>query len=278
MGADAGEPNVKNALKVAVLTVLTTAFYAYVSHMVPQKITYPPESVDLRSDMSTDEMVSVGKEIVGGKGTCLSCHTIGSDEAGRFPDLGGIGARAGSRQEGISDVEYLAESLYDPNAYIVEGFNPGMIATSKPPVSLTDPEILTVIAYLQSLGGTPTVTMQTKLKYAGVSPAPPMAASAASGASEGQSGEELVANYGCITCHSFDAPAEMLGPSLHDVGSRLSTAEIYESIIDPDATLVEGFDEGLMIATLNGLKFYEKITAAELRTMVEYLASLKGNE
>ena len=138
----------KIALKVALLTVLATAFYTYVGHMVPQKITYPPESVELRADMTTEEMAGVGEEIVGGKGTCLGCHTIGSHEAGRFPDLGGIGARAGSRREGMSDVEYLAESLYDPDAYIVEGFNPGMIPVSKPPVSLTDHEILAVIAYL----------------------------------------------------------------------------------------------------------------------------------
>jgi hypothetical protein len=32
---------------------------------------------------------------------------------------------------------------------------------NKPPIGLTDQEILCVIAYLQSLGGTPTVTLQT---------------------------------------------------------------------------------------------------------------------
>ena len=60
-----------------------------------------------------------------------------------------------------------------------------MPVISKPPIGLSDQEILTVIAYLQSLGGTPSVTMATKLKYAGGSggataaaetPAPPSAA------------------------------------------------------------------------------------------------------
>ena len=51
----------KTALKVAVLTVLTTLFYTYVSHMVPQQITYPPESVELSADMSTEEMVKAGE-------------------------------------------------------------------------------------------------------------------------------------------------------------------------------------------------------------------------
>jgi hypothetical protein len=42
---------------------------------------------------------------------------------------------------------------------------------NKPPIGLTDPEILCVIAYLQTLGGAPTVTMQTKHAYNG-GPAP----------------------------------------------------------------------------------------------------------
>ena len=38
---------------------------------------------------------------------------------------------------------------------------------NKPPIGLTDQEILCVIAYLQTLGGTPTVTLQTTHKYLG---------------------------------------------------------------------------------------------------------------
>jgi len=57
--------------------------------------------------------------------------------------------------------------MYEPNAYIVPGFVPGMPTINKPPVGLTDQEILCVIAYLQTLGGTPTVTLQTKHHYNG---------------------------------------------------------------------------------------------------------------
>ena len=57
--------------------------------------------------------------------------------------------------------------MYEPNAFIVPGFNPGMPVINKPPIGLTDQEILCVIAYLQSLGGTPTVTLQTKHHYNG---------------------------------------------------------------------------------------------------------------
>ena len=157
----------KNFLKIFLFTLLVTGFYTYVGQMVPQTEVYPPKDREIKADMTTDEMVEAGQEIVGGKGTCMGCHTLGSDKAGRFPDLGGIGARAASRKPGMSDVDYLAECLYAPNAYIVPGFNPGMPQINKAPIGLSDGEILAVIAYLQSLGGEPTVTMKTKLKYMG---------------------------------------------------------------------------------------------------------------
>jgi hypothetical protein len=45
----------------------------------------------------------------------------------------------------------------------VPGFVAGMPVINKPPIGLTDPEILAVIAYLQSLGGKVTVTMESKV-------------------------------------------------------------------------------------------------------------------
>ncbi|MDB5104862.1 MAG: hypothetical protein JWP91_2551 [Fibrobacteres bacterium] len=156
----------KTALKLLLFTLLVTGFYTYIGQMVPQTEVHPPKTRELRADMTQDELIEAGQEIVGGKGTCLGCHTIGADKPGRFPDLGGVGARAGSRKPGLTDVEYLAESLYDPNAFIVEGYSPGMPQISKSPIGLTDPEILAVIAYLQSLGGEPSVTLQTHLKQA----------------------------------------------------------------------------------------------------------------
>ena len=110
-------------------------------------------------------MVKVGREIMEGKGLCLTCHTIGKTGALRFPDLEGVGARAKTRVPGLSDVEYLAQSLYEPTAFVVPGFPPAMPAVNKPPIGLTDQEILCVIAYLQTLGGTPTVTLQTTHHY-----------------------------------------------------------------------------------------------------------------
>ena len=96
--------------------------------MVPQKEVQPPQETALGSDMTTADMVKVGREIMEGKGICLTCHTIGKTGALRFPDLAGIGAAAKSRVPGLSDVEYLAQSLYEPTAFVVPGFPPAMPA------------------------------------------------------------------------------------------------------------------------------------------------------
>jgi mono/diheme cytochrome c family protein len=152
-------------LRIAVLVLATTGFYTYVGQMVPQNEVHPPAETVMRADMSTEEMVAVGREIAEGKGLCMTCHTIGRSGALRFPDLDGIAVRAGTRIDGLSDVEYLAQSLYEPDVFIVPGFNPGMPPINRPPIGLSDQEILSVIAYLQSLGGTPTVTLQTTHRY-----------------------------------------------------------------------------------------------------------------
>jgi len=251
--------------------------------MVPQKETHPPESAEVRENMSSAEMVVVGEKISIGKGTCFLCHTMGS-HGSRAPDLAGIGGRAAVRIEGYSDIDYLAESLFEPGAYIVEGYNPIMTPAHKAPISLTQPEVLAVIAYLQSLGGSPTVTMKTNLKYsadpsATATPAPTLVVSndEASASYDNLSGDELFNKYACMACHSLTDPVQLLGPSLYDVGDRLSRAEILESIIDPDAVVTEGFVKGVMSATLQGAGFDEDITPQQLRTLVEFLSQKKGS-
>jgi hypothetical protein len=154
--------------KLAALVVATTGFYTYVGQMVPQKEVYPPKETLIKTDVTTAEMATIGKEIFEGKGLCTTCHTIGK-KAGpfRFPDLEGVAVRAKTREPGFSDIDYFAQTLYEPDAFIVPGFNPGMPTINKPPIGLTDQEILCVMAFLQSLGGTPTVTLATKHRYLG---------------------------------------------------------------------------------------------------------------
>jgi len=171
---------IPHIVRIGALIIATTGFYTYVGQMVPQKEVQPPQETALKGDLTTADMVKVGREIMEGKGMCLTCHTIGKTGALRFPDLDGVDARAKTRVSGLNDVEYFAQSLYEPTAFVVPGFPPAMPPINKPPIGLNDQEILCVIAYLQTLGGTPTVTLQTKHHYngggaapAGAAPAPP---------------------------------------------------------------------------------------------------------
>ena len=177
---------IPHIVRIGALVLATTGFYAYVGQMVPQKEVQPPKETALGSDLTTAEMAKVGREIMEGKGLCLTCHTIGKTTGPlRFPDLAGVDVRAKSRVPGLNDIEYFAQSMYEPTAYIVPGFPPAMPPINKPPIGLNDQEILCVIAYLQSLGGTPTVTMQTKHHYNSGAAAPAAPAPAAAPAPGG---------------------------------------------------------------------------------------------
>lgn len=270
----------KNAIKIFGFAILVSAFYSYVGQTVPQKITYPPETADLAADMTPVQLAEAGQQIVSGKGTCLGCHTIGSGadpSSLRFPDLGGIGTQAASREPGKSAVEYLAEALYEPNAFVVEGFLPGMPVINRPPIGLSDNEIKAVIAYLQSLGGEPTITLSTDLGYVTEASATPASSGApAAAVGSGLDGPGVFQTYLCGTCHAVDAPTALVGPSLYDVGARLSRADIYQAVMEPDAVIAEGFAGGVMPATLGASGFYQKVSPDELRALVDYLASKKG--
>jgi mono/diheme cytochrome c family protein len=167
---------VPHSIRIAGLVLATTAFYGYVGQLVPQREVQPPQETVLKADMTTADMVKVGGELMASKGLCMTCHTIGKSGALRFPDLAGVAPRAATRIPGMSEIEYFAKSLYEPDSFIVPGFNPGMPVINKPPIGLTDQEILCVIAFLQTLGGTPTVTLQTSHAYykaPGAAPAAP---------------------------------------------------------------------------------------------------------
>jgi mono/diheme cytochrome c family protein len=157
-------------LKIAILVIGSTALYTYIGQLVPQKEVQPPEETVIQADATSEDLVQIGLDIANGKGLCFTCHTVGQGgKAGlRFPDLEGIAVTADSRVDGLGSLQYMARSIYHPDEFIVEGFNPGMPKINKPPIGLTDEEIIAVLAYMQSLGGTPDVTLQTTLADLGV--------------------------------------------------------------------------------------------------------------
>ncbi len=61
---------------------------------------------------------------------CASCHSLDGlvgGQAGWGPSFQGISERAGERVPGMSAVDYLRQSILDPSAYVVEGFDDYML-------------------------------------------------------------------------------------------------------------------------------------------------------
>jgi mono/diheme cytochrome c family protein len=57
---------------------------------------------------------------------CNSCHRLDDQDGAFAPTLGGVSSRAGDRVEGMSAEEYLRQSIIDPEAYKVEGWDQPM--------------------------------------------------------------------------------------------------------------------------------------------------------
>ena len=81
---------------------------------------------------------------------CVTCHSL---EPGRVivgPSLAGVATRAGERIAGKLALDYLRESITNPNAYVVEGFSNGVMYQKFKDV-LTEEEINNLVAYLLTL-------------------------------------------------------------------------------------------------------------------------------
>ena len=79
---------------------------------------------------------------------CNTCHTTdGTTLVG--PSFQGLPGRAGSAVEGLSAEEYLHQSIVDPGAHIVEGYELLMPLTYGD--ALSEADINNVVAYLMTL-------------------------------------------------------------------------------------------------------------------------------
>lgn len=80
---------------------------------------------------------------------CISCHSV-DDTTKIAPPWRGLYDTQVELNDGsmvTADEAYLLESIRDPNAKIVKGFTRGAM----PLVSLTDYEIISLVAYIKSV-------------------------------------------------------------------------------------------------------------------------------
>lgn len=80
---------------------------------------------------------------------CGTCHALQPDVIVVGPSLAGIASRAGTRVDGLSAEAYIRNSIINPSAYVVEGFQDVMQKNFGQ--SLTGDQINDLIAYLMTL-------------------------------------------------------------------------------------------------------------------------------
>jgi len=259
-------------LKIVGVVLGTLALYTLIANKIPQVQSEVPRALTLGADVTPEQLVQAGEQVFNGIGGCTTCHGLGTRAPNLLTDekgAGPIGARCGKRETGKSCKAYLYESLTQPGAFVVTGYEPIMPDLSR---TLSPQQIWAVIAFLESQGGTVDVA------------AADIPAAAAGGGGSGGSGGAggfargstdpmtLFRAAGCVGCHKIGAEGGAIGPDLTHIGARASATYIRESILDPGAKIAKGFERfaGIMPKT-----FGDQMTAAQLEALVRFLAARK---
>ena len=58
---------------------------------------------------------------------CVGCHQIGGQGGATGPNLTNVGSVAGTRKPGMEARDYIRESITNPNAFVVQGFQPNVM-------------------------------------------------------------------------------------------------------------------------------------------------------
>lgn len=259
-------------------------FFVWFSNWIPQIRWEPPAKHEISPAMAPRELAKVGGVIVRERG-CLTCHTLepaaGVRGQGRGPNFANIAARRARGVPGAPQdlVEYLAESLYDPGAYLVENYDDIMPPAHKAPARLSYEEVTAVVNYLLSLGASPSVKVgdlprAPEEAVAAVGPAMvPEAAAAA------PTPEAILEKFQCLGCHGLESDEVLVGPPLDTASLRAVAVEreiapethVMESIIHPNSFIRGDFPADLMPPD-----YGTRITALELEAIVNFLLSAEA--
>jgi cytochrome c2 len=260
---------------VPALVVL--GFFVWFSNWIPQTRWEPPRARAISAQMTPAELARIGAILTRERG-CLTCHTIepnsGVKGQGRGPNLAGIASRRASGVAGgpANLAAYLAQSLYEPGAYLVEGYANIMPASHRPPAKLTYEETTAVVDYLMSLGGTPAVKVGELARPSGDAASPPATASAGAAIEP----MAVLEKHNCITCHALKPDEDRPGPPFalatlrEGAAARGLSLDAYllESIILPRVSIRGDFPPDLMPDD-----YGVQLTAGELHAIVTYLSS-----
>ena len=258
--------------KIVGIVLGTLALYTLIANKIPQVQSEVPQTLTLGANVTPEQLVAAGEKVFNGIGGCPTCHGLGTrapnlltDEKGQGP----IGARCGKREPGKSCKQYLYESLDQPGAYVVEGYQPIMPVMTK---QLSPEQVWAVIAFLESQGGTLDVTA-TDIPAASAAPAASTAPSG-SAAFAGSSADPkaIIQAAGCLACHKLDGQGQVIAPDLTHVGSRRNAESIRKKILDPASSVAKGYEK---LAGIMPKSFGTMMNAAQLEALVQYLATHK---
>ena len=279
-------------LKVVLVVIATVTAYTAVASWIPQIESDVPEELTFTGEVTVDDLVAAGEELYAGAGGCVACHGLGTRAPNLLIDEGGtgrIGERCATRVDGVDCKEYLHQSMVEPNAYVVEGYEPIMPDMRR---TLSDAQIWSIVAYLQSLGGEVTVEVEdlefgteaeggpqgAEAGRGGTAGASTLASSTGPGAAADGSGTldpmAILRDNTCLVCHQIGGEGTAIGPPLGDLGERFDADYIRRSILEPNADTAAGYEQlaGTMPAT-----FGQQLTAAQLEALVRFLAGEEGS-
>ena len=139
----------KSMLKITAFGIAIIGFYIYITMYVAGL------SGTGGGESAGGVNPEAGEKIFWGDGQCSTCHKIGtSGSATRGPDQDGLVGRAQERAKELgmpSGLDYLVESIVEPEKFIVKGYDKIMPKVFDPPIMLSREKILAVLAYLQTL-------------------------------------------------------------------------------------------------------------------------------
>jgi mono/diheme cytochrome c family protein len=256
-------------LRILGVVLGTLALYTLIANKIPQVQSEVPRALTLGSDVTPEQLAQAGEQVFTGIGGCTTCHGLGTrapnlltDEKGQGP----IGARCGKREAGKDCKAYLHEALTQPGAFVVQGYEPIMPDMSR---TLSPQQIWAVIAFLESNGGTITVTASDIPAASQGGPTPGATPGIAGGSSDPMA---IIRGAGCIGCHKVGTEGGAVGPDLTHVGGRLSPAGIREAILLPNAKVTKGFER---FAGIMPKVFGDQLSANQLEALVNFLAGHK---
>ncbi|MCC7360232.1 MAG: c-type cytochrome [Anaerolineales bacterium] len=70
---------------------------------------------------------AAGQTVFQGAGGCSACHSLVADQTIVGPSLAGVSQRGPQREPGFTEEAYLYQSITNPNAFVVEGFQPNIM-------------------------------------------------------------------------------------------------------------------------------------------------------